>query len=114
MEPAHEAAVFELKQELDKTGGDITKAIERLQRRRADVLIAQAIQRSRCGENDWDSLVHGLGRAHFPSLLVMVWDRPLLDQRIKAIGEAWTSPEHPERALRRAELAADVRHTRLH
>jgi hypothetical protein len=33
----------------------------------------------------------------------MVWDTLPHDQRIKAIGEAWTAAEHPERALRRAE-----------
>ncbi len=61
------------------------------------------MQRSQAGETDWGSLVHGLGRNDAPFLLLLVWDRLPLDEHAKAVGDAWTGAEYPERALRRAE-----------
>jgi hypothetical protein len=97
------AYIHELEQELVRAGGDITKAIQRIERRRADALIAKAIERSQSGETNWEALGDGLSRADMPSLLVLVWVILPPDQRMIAIGDAWTSPENPERAHGRSE-----------
>jgi hypothetical protein len=93
----------QLKLEVAKLGGDVMKAMQRIERRRADEFIKDAVQRSRDGETDWGELVQGLGRNDMPFLLLMVWDRLPPDQRIKAISDAWTSAEFPEGYLLRRE-----------
>jgi hypothetical protein len=92
-----------LQEETTKAGGNLLEAISRMERRQADALIKDAVQRSRAGENDWEALVHGLGRNHLPFLLLKVWDDLPDDQQIKAISDAWTSAEFPERYLLRKE-----------
>jgi hypothetical protein len=97
------AAFLEEWEQETKTGGDALEALERINRRKSDALIEDAVQRSRAGETDWGSLVHRLGRNDTPSLLRLVWNRLPLDERVKAVGDAWTGAEYPERALRRVE-----------
>jgi hypothetical protein len=103
--PDEQAASYveELEREAAQCGGDVHKAQQRIERRRSDELVKDAIQRSRDGETDWEALVHGLRRNDMPFLLLMVWDVLSRDQRVKAISDAWTSAEFPERYLRREE-----------
>ena len=84
-------------------GGDIMKAMQRIERRNEDALIRDAIQRSNDGETDWDALVHGLGRNGRPWLLLLVWDKLPNDQRINGICDTWTAAEFSERLLKRDE-----------
>jgi hypothetical protein len=94
----------QLEQETAKAGGDVMKAIQRLERQQSDRLISSAIQAAGNGEKDWeDTLAHYLGRNDKPWLLLLIWDRLAHDQQVKAIADAWTSAEFPERYLRRDE-----------
>jgi hypothetical protein len=62
-----------------------------------DAQIAAAYRNARDGETDWDALCHGLGRNDLPFLLMLIWDYLPSNQYIKAISEAWTCAEFPER-----------------
>ena len=96
------AAFLEEWEQETKTGGDVLKALQRIQRRKSDALIKDAVQRSRAGETDWGSLCDGLGRNDAPTLL---FDLVYLDKSLDvtsapgAVASAWSDPDSPERTL---------------
>jgi hypothetical protein len=111
---AYRAIREELEAEIAKTGGDPITAYARIQQRNADALIKDALQRWQAGENNWETLVHGLGRNHMPFLLLMVWNSLAGDQQVKALSDAWTSAEFPERHLLRKEWLQMFREVGYH
>ena len=80
---------------------DPLAVIARIERQQSDRLITDAIQAASDGEKDWDTLAHYLGRNDKPMLLISVWHRLPVDQKVKAIADAWTSAEIPERQFNR-------------
>jgi hypothetical protein len=65
--------------------------------------LTAAVKRATDGETDWDSLSHMMGRNELPDLLLFVWDRLPHDQLVRAVGDAWSMCEFPERKLPRKE-----------
>ncbi|MCX2712041.1 hypothetical protein [Mycolicibacterium sp. J2] len=62
-----------------------------------------ALERLNAGETDWKALSYMMGDRELPTLLYYVWPRLPPDQLIKAVGNAWTHGDVPEKHFPRRE-----------
>ncbi len=98
----------------DDAGAKTAAIIARLHQPNVYDRMRAAVRRAQEGETSWTALADGIGRNRLPEFLPTVWRFLPPDQRIVAIGDAWTWAEYPESLLPRDQWLPMFREVGYH